>query len=650
MEQAQFRQMVARLEQESRVAPRAYLFKVGALATLGFAILALVIGLAGLGIALLAGLGIWLLLSGSKAILLLLKFGKVVFALGVALWLLLRSSLRALLVRLPAPQGIELTSTRTPQLFRALGQLQDGMHGPRFHRVLLNGEVNAAVIQQPLFGLFGPPRNYLVLGLPLLECLSPEEALAALAHEYAHLAGAHAHFASYIYRLRLSWGSVQHLAQQWQGHMGRLLQRLVDWYAPYFNAYTFVLARANEYQADAASARLVGTPALGRALKRTRLAAADFQEFLDQTYAQSRDLALPPGDMAKRWAEHAERGPDTAKAQAWLHNALRETTDAGDTHPTLLQRLQALPAIAAAEALPEDLPQTLDGPSAAQHWLGAALPDLREVLQRQWSQDITANWAERHRSLQSKRQRLGELEAVPQAGAAQQIEILQLRMQLEPSADHLPQLLEFNARHADHPLGMFLEGSMRLRNRDESGLACLERVQVLDPEAIKAACELAYNFLRQRQQTERAEEYLQRWRAQDALERQRRHEFATLSVLQELHSPKHSLEAEDLALARRMAAKLSKGVKHAYLARRILPSDPEHPAFLIGLELNWWSRVSGQQAAILQRFADQQWPMPTLICALHGSWAQLGGRLRGLDGAQLSDRADLHDPLLRQED
>jgi Zn-dependent protease with chaperone function len=32
----------------------------------------------------------------------------------------------------------------------------------------------------------------------------------------------------------------------------------LEWYAPYFNATTFILARAHEYEADAASAELMG--------------------------------------------------------------------------------------------------------------------------------------------------------------------------------------------------------------------------------------------------------------------------------------------------------------------------------------------------------------------------------------------------------
>ena len=59
---------------------------------------------------------------------------------------------------------------------------------------------------------------------------------------------------------------------QWPGWVGAGARKALGWYVPYFNAYTFVLARANEYQADRASADLVGADVAAHALKRVNLA------------------------------------------------------------------------------------------------------------------------------------------------------------------------------------------------------------------------------------------------------------------------------------------------------------------------------------------------------------------------------------------
>ena len=80
--------------------------------------------------------------------------------------------------------------------------------------MLVVDEVNAAVVQRPAFGLVGGPRNYLLLGLPLMEAMPPAEALAVVAHEYGHVAGSHGQFSAFIYRLRHTWGTIQAFTDQ----------------------------------------------------------------------------------------------------------------------------------------------------------------------------------------------------------------------------------------------------------------------------------------------------------------------------------------------------------------------------------------------------------------------------------------------------
>src|SRR5205085_9580781 len=140
-------------ERESRAAPTAYQLKVAALALLGFAILALVVGFAGLGLLLLAGIAVATVLTGGKALILLFKLGKLLLLLAIPLWMLVKSSLSALFTRLPPPQGIALKRAQAPALYTAIDGMRRRMKGPRFHHVLVTDDLNAAVVQRPLLGL-----------------------------------------------------------------------------------------------------------------------------------------------------------------------------------------------------------------------------------------------------------------------------------------------------------------------------------------------------------------------------------------------------------------------------------------------------------------------------------------------------------------
>lgn len=631
MDDARFKQMVARLEEESRAAPGAYRAKVVALMLLGFGILALLVGVAGLGLFLLVGFAIAVALSGGAALLLLLKLGKLLIFLAIPLWYLVKGSAQAMFVRLPAPQGREISRAQAPALFAAIDDMRRRMKGPRFHHVLIVDEVNAAVVQRPAFGLVGWPRNYLLLGLPLLESMAPAEALAVVAHEYGHLAGSHGHFSAFIYRLRHTWGTVQAYTDHIQGWLGRLVAPLVRWYAPYFNAYTFVLARANEYAADAASAELVGAGNAAHALKRVNLVAPRHQRFLDQTYERIANEPEPPGDLLHRWGEQAIEAPAETDAQRWLGDALDREGHVTNSHPTLRARLAALPDANEPLDLP---PPVIEGHSAARAWLGGMLDTVRAEFQSQWAEQVARPWAERHAQVQEDRRRLAELRALESRDADQELEMLRLIMRLEPESDAREPLAAFNAAHADHALALFLEGSVRLDKGERSGLDLLERAMSLDAEATKAACERAYAFLIEQKDTVAAEAYAERWRRRDELETRRAQQLQNLDPSHALAS--HGLPADQVAAIReRLAGDTLKFVGEVYLARRVIPADESVVQYVMGVRLSWWGRRRGKQLDVVNRLAAMAWPLTITFVTLDGKYAAMRKKCRALPDAQL---------------
>ncbi len=633
MEQASFDAMVARLERESAEHPRAYQLKVALLALLGFAILLVIVGFAGLGLLLLAGAAVALLLTGGKAIILILKLGKVLFLLAVPLWFLVKASLASLFTRIPAPEGTPVSRADAPALFEALDRLRQKMGGPRFHHVLVVDDMTAWMTQRPLFGLFGWPRNYLGLGLPMLESLSPREALAVVAHEYGHLAGSHARFGAFIYRLRRTWVGIQEATAGWHGWASRPVQRIVAWYAPYFNAYTFVLARANEYEADAASARLLGADVAASALKRSNVAGAQYEAFLETTFGAIRDAAAPPKDLSVRWAAQASAALPRDLASEWLGKALEREPAALDTHPALQQRLKALGADAATVS---DLPPPVAGPTAAVAWFGATADALREQFQAEWQRRVGTAWRERHEAIQQRKRRLAELRAIESPNVDAQLERLRLQIELEPAAGDFDAVVAFNASHPDQPLGVFMEGDMRLDRGDETGLAMLERAMTLDADAIKPACQRAFAFLKQRRD-ERAEGYAARWRERDLWEITRTMQFRVPDPKQELQAPA-GLAPEVVERVLQIVRLERKGVGRAWFARRVLPVDPSLVTYVLAIEPGWWSGLTERPQRIVDRLAAHEWPLPVQICTLGGNLKPWKGKLKRLQGARVPFR------------
>jgi Zn-dependent protease with chaperone function len=271
--------LVRRLEAKAKDEPGGYRMRVALLAALGYAVIAgaLVVALGGLALTLV------LMTKHPAAI-------KLLFLFAPLAWVILR----ALPVKLEPPHGIELSSSEAPELFALIERLREQASAPRVHHLLVDGDLNASVAQVPLLGWVGPTRNYLVVGLPLLDTLAADEFRAVIAHELGHVSARHGHFSAWIYRIRQSWARLQSSLEE-RGHWGAgVFRRFFRWYAPYFAAFSFVLAREHEYEADRAAVEAAGPDAAAAALARLDLTSRYLGEhYWPGVYGAARDSAHP---------------------------------------------------------------------------------------------------------------------------------------------------------------------------------------------------------------------------------------------------------------------------------------------------------------------------------------------------------------------
>lgn len=614
MDRQQFAALAARLERLAEDDPKRYLRKVFGVAALGFLILGLVIGLALVNLALIAGLAVLVVVSGGKALILFAKLGKLLILLAIPAWAMIRATVTLIFARFPRPEGRELKRDEAPALFSRLDAMRSRLGGPRVHRVLLTDELNAAIVQHPRCGLFGWEENTLILGLRLLQVLDEDEAMAVVAHEYGHLAGHHSRFGGFIYRFRVAWGRLQELSQQWTDWGSRLIARLFRWYAPRFNAYTFALARQNEYLADRSSAELVGAGPAADALMRVDIAArfeADrFWPDLERRVAAD---AEPPADRSALWADALRGRLDAEHRLRYLEQAGREETDGLDTHPALADRLAALGACADAPAANRLAPPPT---SAAEAWFGERLPALRATFDRDWQDDIAGRWRERHQQLQQLAQRVAELDALPEPDAGQQWEYLCAVGEIDPERDPMPLLERLLATEPGHVSALFRRGCLRLERDDEGGVDDLERVMAADADAILAACAALVGFYDRRGadgDEQKADLCRARWQTRSAYEDAVRAELASLPADATLADA--GLPPESRAAIAAVLRASPQHLRRVYLLRRVLKADPTIHDYVLAFETPRLT-FGDKGPAVAKRLAALDWPLAMFIVHL----------------------------------
>ena len=349
-------------------------------------------------------------------------------------------ALRTFLMRLPAPIGRAITRLEAPVLFELLDKMRARLAGPPIHHVLIDAEYNASICQLPRWGLVGPTVNHLVLGLPFMLAHPTAEMMATVAHEYGHLCGAHGKLQSWVYRQRQTLGAIYERLENDDQHSFWLsgMTRALHAFMPYFSAYTFVLSRQDEYEADQSAGKLVGADTAAASLIRSTLCARWFyQEFWATLYRQASVRARPAFMPYQSMSTAFRMSHDEWSSSARLKHAWDVDSDVADTHPCLRERVEALGAL---PRLPKPMVT-----SSAFSLLGRFSDRLTTEFDDKWWSEQAVLWAERYRHVKRATARMVELAAVPMSGMAladlQEMALLKAEFEssqaAKPALEHL---------------------------------------------------------------------------------------------------------------------------------------------------------------------------------------------------------------------
>jgi Zn-dependent protease with chaperone function len=586
----QFEKLVFSCERLAESHPRAYRIRVFLLATLGFAFIAVIFLLS-------AGVGLWLIyeiIVHHQAAL-----AKIALFPAVIAWLLLRS----LLVRIEPPKGVEITRDAAPRLFARIDDARAKLMAAPIHRVVVDlGGFNVGVAQVPRFGVFGRPRNHLVIGLPFLESVTAEEFDFVLGHELGHLSRKQTRFRNWIYRIRQAWPRILEALSGGSRAMSGLFTRFLNWYAPYFNAYTFVLARANEYDADRAGVAFAGSAAAARAL----VAADVFHDYFDTQFwpaffRRAGSEPQPPRDPFTQ-SLTALRRVSPAMIDASMRRVLARKTSLDDTHPCVVDRLQAI----GETPQPPVVPQR----SAGETLLGDLRDRLVAQVDAEWAGRMEERWTAAHARHVELQERIadfeGRAEALDERGLFEYAALIE---EAEGAARARPLLDAALSRCADLAPALFMRGRLRLADGDDDGAQDIERAMELDASAHEPGARILASYFLGRRDIARSLPFVETVKELDAKRSAIQAELSNVLATDEF-AP-HDL-GED-ALEPMRAALRELPVESFWLVRRKLRLSPDLANFVAVVALERKCKPTDELLnAILEVMPDNAYNVVTI--------------------------------------
>jgi len=569
--QQEFETLVTRLEKTAAERMGFYRMKVILLSAAGYLYIVFIMLMILAAAAVLLGILSKLRASGAAM--------KLLIALGA----LALAVFRSLIVRWPEPEGILIRRDQAPKLFSEVDAIRKKLRAPKVHRIFIDGNYNASMEQRPRLGILGWREGQMHVGLPLMHALSPAAFRAVLAHELGHLSGNHGRIAGWIYRIRQTWLQLLQRLES-EGRPGAILfTTFFSWYAPFLNAYSFVLARAHEYEADRCAAEIAGSKTTATALVAVDVRGRFLSEEFWPTLWKTADTSdRPPASPYLQQRSSLLSTLPRERTDVWVRQALTVKTGYVDTHPSLNDRIKALGVnIPASEWLPEV--NQLAGPSAAEEYLGPTLDHWYRVLEERWTEAAQSSWKARHSQIQEYRRRLLELrdrKKETPLTEGESWELTELVRDLEGDEAVVTILEELIAANSTHVSANFELGRILLGRGNSLGLAHLENSMKTNSDCTFAACALAEQFLREQNRPGEADEY-----------HRRAVEFSDVNV--EAERERSRITAADTFVEAKVdPAILQETRKHlqvhirlkaAFFVQKSVRLRPEKPAYVLGI-------------------------------------------------------------------
>lgn len=420
-----------------------------------------------------------------------LRLGFLVISatLTVSLWKL----------RVGEPGGEPLTGQQVPALFELVETLRDAFQAPPIHDIHLTDTADVVVRRVPRNGYPFLVRQVLLVGLPAMQCLSPEQFKCLLAACLGSLSVVRADVSGWINQLAGIWRQY-HSAVAGQRHPAALLYRV--FLAGYLPALTTLARyldgghrlRRDHYALEVASDDLVVEMLAGEIVMRRFLA----EQYWPTVYRTAEHSATPNFKVFRNLETVFQRRVSDDQIQVWLREAYVGKWRSDDQDPGLRTRLHEIGHGELSYRQPA-------GVSAAHSLLGASHQWVIDRCDARWAEEHSAEWLARHEKSQRHYDRLDSLREEMQRQGLHGDEAMAYAALVkrygtpEEAQAAYRAILDQNPNDARIVFGV---GKYLLACRDPQGVQVLEHAMVLDKRYVDPACRLISVFTaEQRAQT-----------------------------------------------------------------------------------------------------------------------------------------------------
>ena len=315
---------------------------------------------------------------------------------GPVIWFVVASisglvGFRSLQGKPAPPPGLTLTEDKAPELFALVQRLSRHYKRPAIHRITVTGNYELDIVKTPRWAWPVWMSNTLVVGLPVMQSLSPVQFECMVARRIGQFSMQHNVLTNWLYQLRTIWPQYRALYRGQKGIGFEPLKWFFAVYTPFYLAVTRHAARQDEYSADTYAMELYNDEQVREmitadSLCRWYLRNQYWPAVYKAASGNPKNMPSPHARIAS--AVYVSLNGD--RLQSLMKKVIRHKPSPRATVPSLQNRIENIGHDKA--RMGQRTTET-----AAAHYLGASMKNVIALIDRLWQQNLLQGRKRQHR-------------------------------------------------------------------------------------------------------------------------------------------------------------------------------------------------------------------------------------------------------------
>jgi len=287
-------------------------------------------------------------------------------------------SYRITQIRLKTPVGLTLAEDKAPELFKLVQQHRSYFKRPEIHRLVITANYELDIVKTPMWALPVWSTNTMIIGLPVLQSLSPKQFECVVARRIGQFSKRYNPMTNWLYQLREIWQQYRISYSTQKGFGIEPMKWFFAVYAPLYTMVSRYAARLDELNADTYAMELFNDEEILEMITADALFRWYLQnQFWPAVYKiasiDTKSLPTPHTTMAS--AVHAIKNGE--RLDSLVEKVYKEKPYSRNAIPSLQERIKNI-----GHEKPHMEQHTEE--NAAVFYLGASVKGVIDVIDKLW--------------------------------------------------------------------------------------------------------------------------------------------------------------------------------------------------------------------------------------------------------------------------